>query len=67
MYHLSDSMPVRSAFAKVKAGYFLHVKMVTAETDRRYSRDEDRGKSSDELPPMLKGIELALTITFEFC
>ncbi|XP_051217889.1 uncharacterized protein [Lolium perenne] len=57
MYHLSDSMPVRSAFAKVKAGYFLHVKMVAAETDTRYSRDEGRGKSSDKLPPMLKGGE----------
>jgi hypothetical protein len=58
-------MPVRSAFAKVKAGYFLHVKMVAAETDRRYCRNEDRGKSSDKLPPMLKGTELALTATFE--
>jgi hypothetical protein len=67
MYHLSDSMPVRSAFAKVKAGYFLHVKMVAAETDTHYSREEGRGKPIGKLPPMLKGIELALTITFEFC
>uniref|UniRef100_A0ACD5V6P7 Uncharacterized protein n=1 Tax=Avena sativa TaxID=4498 RepID=A0ACD5V6P7_AVESA len=57
MYHLSDSMPVRSAFAKVKAGYFLHVKMAAVETDTNYCRDEDRGKSSDKVPPMLKGGE----------
>ncbi|KAM0912345.1 hypothetical protein ACQ4PT_012851 [Festuca glaucescens] len=57
MYHLSDSMAVRSAFAKVKAGYFLHVKMAAAETDTHHCRDEDRGKSSDKLPPMLEGGE----------
>uniref|UniRef100_A0ACD5URN8 Uncharacterized protein n=1 Tax=Avena sativa TaxID=4498 RepID=A0ACD5URN8_AVESA len=57
MYHLSDSMPVRSAFAKVKAGYFLHVKMAAVETGTHYCRDEDRGKSSDKLPQMLKGGE----------
>ena len=65
MYHLSDSMTVRSAFAKVKAGYFLHVKMVAAEKDTHYYRDADRGKSSDKLPPMLEGIELALIAAFE--
>lgn len=46
MYHLSDSMAVRSAFSKVKAGCFLHVKMVAVATDSHYCRDEDRGRSS---------------------
>jgi hypothetical protein len=58
MYHLSDSMVVRSAFAKVKAGYFLHVKMAAAEAGTHHCTDEDRGKSSDKLPPVLEGIEL---------
>ncbi|KAF7017037.1 unnamed protein product [Triticum aestivum] len=46
MYHLSDSMALRSAFSKVKAGCFLHVKMVAVATDSHYCRDEDRGRSS---------------------
>ncbi|KQJ83218.1 microtubule-associated protein futsch isoform X1 [Brachypodium distachyon] len=46
-YHLSDSMAVRSAFAKVKAGCFLHVKMAAVERDTHYCRDGDRGKSSE--------------------
>lgn len=51
MYHLSDSMIVRSAFAKVKAGCFLHVKMAAAVADAHCCRDapamEDRGRSSE--------------------
>uniref|UniRef100_A0ACD5VHF5 Uncharacterized protein n=1 Tax=Avena sativa TaxID=4498 RepID=A0ACD5VHF5_AVESA len=62
MYHLSDSMVVRSAFAKVKAGYFLHVKMTAAETDTRYCRDEGRRKSSAKLPTILEGGEDAAVL-----
>jgi hypothetical protein len=58
-------MAVRSAFAKIKNGYFLHVKMAAAEKDTHYCRDEDRENSSDKIPPMLEGIELALTAAFE--
>ena len=39
MYHLSDSMIVRSAFAKVKAGCFLHVKMAAAVADAHCCSD----------------------------
>ena len=49
MYHLADSMVVKSAFAKVEGDYFLHVKMAAAETDTLYCRDEDRGRSSERL------------------
>ncbi|CAM0879889.1 unnamed protein product [Alopecurus aequalis] len=54
MYRLCDSMLVKSVFSKVNAENFLHVNMTTAETDTRHCRDEDRGRSSDALPPMLK-------------
>lgn len=46
MYHLSDSMTVKSAFFKVKTGCFIHVKMVAGETDSHYTRDGDMGRSS---------------------
>ncbi|XP_044966912.1 dentin sialophosphoprotein-like [Hordeum vulgare subsp. vulgare] len=46
MYHLSDSMAVKSAFSKVKAGCFLHVRMVALATASHYCRDEDRGRQS---------------------
>ncbi|CAM0904123.1 unnamed protein product [Alopecurus aequalis] len=49
MYHLCESMFVRSAFAKVEAENFLHVKMAAAETATQYCRDEDRRKSSERL------------------
>uniref|UniRef100_A0A0D9ZMA7 Uncharacterized protein n=1 Tax=Oryza glumipatula TaxID=40148 RepID=A0A0D9ZMA7_9ORYZ len=53
LYHLSDLMTIRSAFAKIKAGCFLHVKMTVVVTDSHCCRDtsmEDRGKSSEGCP-----------------
>lgn len=53
LYHLSDLMTIRSAFAKIKAGCFLHVKMTVVVTDSHCCRDtsmENRGKSSEGCP-----------------
>ncbi|KAL5215289.1 hypothetical protein ABZP36_004441 [Zizania latifolia] len=54
LYHLSDLMTVRSTFAKVNAGCFLHVKMTGAVIDTYCCIDspsvEDRGKSGEGCP-----------------
>uniref|UniRef100_A0A0D9W6D0 Uncharacterized protein n=1 Tax=Leersia perrieri TaxID=77586 RepID=A0A0D9W6D0_9ORYZ len=54
LYHLSDTMTIRNAFAKIKSGCFLHVKMTVAVTDthccRVTSSMEDRGRSSEGCP-----------------
>ncbi|XP_006652428.2 uncharacterized protein LOC102704049 [Oryza brachyantha] len=48
LYHLSDLMTIRSAFAKIKTGCFLHVNMTVAVTDTLCTSSMEDGKRSNE-------------------